>query len=73
MITLVKIYRAVLSPWLLPSCRFHPTCSVYAEQAFEHYGVIKGFVFILHRIGRCHPFHSGGHDPLPLQRNRYGN
>lgn len=58
------IYRKGLSPLLPRACRFYPTCSVYAQQAIEKHGVIKGFGYGLRRIARCHPGHAGGYDPV---------
>jgi hypothetical protein len=48
-----------------PSCRFIPTCSVYAMEAIEKYGAAKGFWLALRRLLKCHPFHKGGYDPVP--------
>lgn len=62
---LVKGYRLLLSPWLGNGCRFEPTCSVYALQALEHHGAAKGSYLTLRRLGRCHPWCEGGHDPVP--------
>ena len=61
----VKAYRLLLSPSLGSSCRFEPTCSVYALQALERFGAAKGGYMALTRIGRCHPWCDGGHDPVP--------
>ena len=61
---LVKFYRKYISPLKAPSCRFYPTCSQYALDAFEKYGAIKGSYLSIKRILKCHPFHAGGHDPL---------
>ncbi len=60
---LIDIYRffSKLTP---ATCRFYPTCSVYAKQAIEKYGVTKGVWLGIKRICRCHPFNSGGYDPL---------
>ncbi|MBD3421648.1 MAG: membrane protein insertion efficiency factor YidD [Chitinivibrionales bacterium] len=65
MILLVKLYRIIISPLLLPSCRYQPTCSEYAEQAVRRYGSLKGGWLALKRILRCHPFARGGIDPVP--------
>lgn len=61
----VKAYRLLLSPWLGSSCRFEPTCSVYALQALARFGAAKGSYLTLARIGRCHPWCDGGYDPVP--------
>ncbi|MBM9605151.1 membrane protein insertion efficiency factor YidD [Desulfopila inferna] len=62
---LIKFYRYIISPLLPPSCRFTPTCSCYALEAIERYGLLRGLFFSVRRIARCHPFCSGGYDPLP--------
>ena len=64
-ISLIKIYQWVISPWLGPKCRFTPTCSHYAVEAFRKYGAFKGFWLSLKRIGRCHPWGGHGYDPVP--------
>lgn len=64
-IVLIRVYQWCLSPWLGRQCRFQPTCSHYAIAAFEKYGVRRGMYLTLSRIGRCHPWHTGGYDPLP--------
>jgi hypothetical protein len=61
----IRIYRAVLSPWLPPSCRFEPSCSVYAMEAIEVWGV-RGVWLAMKRIWRCQPLYPGGYDPVPL-------
>ncbi|MEE8317526.1 MAG: membrane protein insertion efficiency factor YidD [Candidatus Omnitrophota bacterium] len=63
-IALIKLYQAVVSPFLVTSCRFMPTCSTYASLAINKYGIIKGGCLTLIRILKCHPFHPGGYDPL---------
>lgn len=62
---LVSIYRAVLSPLLGQSCRFHPTCSAYSLEALRLHGALRGGWLTVRRIARCQPFHPGGHDPVP--------
>jgi len=63
---LIKGYRLFLSPWLGSSCRFEPTCSIYALQALQRFGAAKGSYLMLRRIGRCHPWCDGGLDPVPV-------
>jgi hypothetical protein len=61
----LRFYKAVVSPFLPPMCRFHPSCSVYAMGALAVHGPIKGFFLAARRVTRCHPFNPGGHDPVP--------
>jgi putative membrane protein insertion efficiency factor len=61
----IRVYRAAISPLLMPRCRFHPSCSGYAQEAVERHGVLKGGVLAVWRLLRCHPFHPGGFDPVP--------
>jgi hypothetical protein len=62
---ILRFYKAAISPLLPPACRFHPTCSTYAAEALERYGLVKGVGLAVRRIARCHPFTSGGFDPVP--------
>ncbi|MFZ5776306.1 MAG: membrane protein insertion efficiency factor YidD [Thermodesulfobacteriota bacterium] len=64
-IALVRWYQLLLSPVLPPSCRFYPTCSHYAIEAFSRHGAWRGLFLTIHRLLRCHPFHPGGFDPVP--------
>ena len=61
---LLSAYQRIVSPLLPRACRFYPSCSVYMEQAVLKYGIAKGIVAGLTRIGRCHPWHPGGYDPV---------
>ena len=65
LITLVRAYRYVLSPLLGMHCRFHPSCSAYCMEALERHGPLAGLWLTLRRLLRCHPWHSGGFDPVP--------
>jgi len=62
---LLRFYKLAISPMLPSSCRFTPTCSEYAYQAIEKYGVLRGSWLGLRRLSRCHPWHAGGYDPVP--------
>ena len=66
----VKGYRLLLSPWLGSSCRFEPTCSVYAIEALERHGAAAGSYLTVARLARCHPWCAGGNDPVPAQSPR---
>lgn len=61
---LLGVYKAVVSPFLPPACRFEPSCSDYTKQAVEKYGAFKGTWMGVKRILRCQPFCKGGHDPV---------
>ena len=65
MIALVKFYRKHISPYKPPCCRFTPTCSAYALEAFEKRGFFVGMILTVWRILRCNPFCRGGYDPVP--------
>lgn len=65
MVLLIRFYRKFLSPLKPPTCRFYPTCSAYALQAYQKYGFFKGTYLTVRRLLKCHPFHPGGYDPLP--------
>ncbi|MDE0659116.1 MAG: membrane protein insertion efficiency factor YidD [Gammaproteobacteria bacterium] len=63
----VEAYRRYISPCLGRHCRFHPTCSRYAIEAFARHGVLRGAALAVRRLIRCHPFHPGGVDPVPAK------
>jgi len=65
LIGLVHLYRLAISPWLGGNCRFQPTCSSYAIEALEKYGVLRGGWLALKRMARCHPWGGSGYDPVP--------
>ena len=65
MIALVWLYRTAVSPFIGPSCRFEPTCSEYAMEALRRHGFFAGLWLSVKRVGRCHPYHAGGYDPVP--------
>jgi len=69
-ILLIQGYRVLISPLFLPTCRFHPTCSQYAIEAVERFGVWRGSTLAIKRVLRCHPLHPGGYDPVPPEIQR---
>ena len=64
----ITLYRRVISPLLGPRCRFHPTCSAYADQAIREFGILRGLLLAGWRILRCNPWNKGGLDPVEDQR-----
>jgi putative membrane protein insertion efficiency factor len=62
---LVRAYRSLISPALPKTCRFHPTCAAYAEEALRRHNVPRALWLIARRLLRCHPLHPGGYDPVP--------
>ncbi|HPB74908.1 MAG TPA: membrane protein insertion efficiency factor YidD [Chromatiaceae bacterium] len=65
LISLIRTYQVLFSPWLGQHCRFHPSCSNYAMEAIRVHGPLRGLWLALQRLGRCHPWHEGGYDPVP--------
>ena len=61
----LSAYRYLLRPQLGANCRFWPSCSDYATEAIERHGALRGAWLALRRLGRCHPWHPGGYDPVP--------
>jgi len=62
---IITFYQRVISPLTPPACRFYPSCSQYAQDAFVRYGVLRASYLSLRRLLRCHPWHPGGYDPVP--------
>ena len=65
LLALIRIYQLTISVFLGPNCRFYPSCSAYSFQAIDAHGVTKGLRMSAVRIGKCHPLHPGGYDPVP--------
>lgn len=63
----VRFYQRVISPLKPALCRFSPTCSQYAIDAVEQHGVVRGGLYAIWRVLRCHPLCKGGHDPVPAR------
>ena len=69
-VLLLRGYRAVISPLYGEVCRYYPSCSSYALQAIQEYGLVAGSALAVRRIARCHPWAAGGVDDVPLKKNR---
>jgi len=66
---LIRIYQYLISPLLPPRCIYQPTCSCYALEAVERFGVVHGLWLAVLRLLRCHPFARGGYDPVPASQH----
>ena len=62
---LVRGYQLLISPFMGNNCRYTPSCSEYTLEAMDKHGPFKGIWMGLKRVGRCHPFHEGGYEPVP--------
>ncbi len=67
---ILRGYRYWFSPLMGRHCRFYPTCSEYAVEAIASHGAVRGLALTVRRLGRCHPWHAGGVDPVPQQQHR---
>lgn len=67
----VRLYRKFLSPLKPPCCRFTPSCSAYAIEAVQEWGIIAGAALAVWRVLRCNPFSRGGYDPVPKRKRRH--
>ena len=65
LVMLVRFYQRFIGPGLPKACRFYPSCSSYAVEALTRHGAARGSWLTVRRLGRCHPFHPGGVDPVP--------
>ena len=65
---LIRLYAYLLSPWLGNRCRFHPSCSIYAQEALKTHGPLKGLFLGFYRLLRCGPWNKGGYDPVPKKK-----
>lgn len=69
-IGVIRFYRKFISPLFPPTCRFQPTCSQYALEAFQLHGTFKGLWLTVKRLLKCHPFYPGGYDPVPPKKKK---
>ena len=65
LVALLRAYQYLIRPMLGANCRFYPSCSDYAREAIERHGAMRGMWLAARRLSRCHPWHPGGHDPVP--------
>lgn len=72
-IFVIQLYRTMISPLRLPSCRFTPTCSEYAVDALSEYGLVRGGWLAAMRLAKCGPWHRGGWDPIPERGDKTGD
>ena len=70
LLTIIRFYRRAVSPFTPPACRFTPTCSAYAMECVERFGVLRGSWLALKRLLRCHPLGGHGYDPPPQIADR---
>ncbi len=70
LLQLIRFYKRFISPFLPPSCRFHPTCSDYAADAIREWGTVKGSLLAVKRLVKCHPLHPGGFDYVPANMKK---
>jgi hypothetical protein len=68
LIVVIRVYQYLISPLIGPHCRFHPSCSHYSVEAIQRHGAMQGSYLALRRLARCHPWHPGGLDPVPLKK-----
>lgn len=72
-IFVIRLYQKLISPLLPPSCKYYPSCSAYAVEALETYGLAKGSAMAIWRVLRCNPFSKGGYDPVVKENSQIDN
>ena len=65
----VRIYQCCISPFMVNSCRYYPSCSSYCKDSIHNFGIVRGGFLALKRLAKCHPFSQGGYDPVPESDN----
>ena len=65
----IRVYQCCISPFIVNSCRYYPSCSTYCRDSIDSFGFVKGCFLTLKRLVRCHPFARGGYDPVPESVN----
>ena len=66
---LIRIYQCCISPFMVNSCRYYPSCSSYCKDSIHNFGIVKGCFLALKRLAKCHPLSQGGYDPVPESGN----
>ena len=66
---IIRVYQCCISPFMVNSCRFYPSCSSYCKDSIHNFGIVKGSFLALKRLAKCHPFSQGGYDPVPESGN----
>ncbi len=66
---IIRVYQCCISPFMVNSCRYYPSCSVYCRDSIHNFGPAKGCFLALKRLAKCHPFSRGGYDPVPERGN----
>ena len=65
----IRVYQCCISPFMVNSCRYYPSCSTYCRDSIDSFGFVKGGFLTFKRLARCHPFSRGGYDPVPESGN----
>ena len=65
----IRVYQCCISPFMVNSCRYYPSCSSYCRDSIHNFGFVKGGSLTLKRLVKCHPFSRGGYDPVPESGN----
>ena len=69
LVFIIRVYQCCVSPFMVNSCRYYPSCSTYCRDSIDRFGFVKGCFLTLKRLAKCHPFSRGGYDPVPESVN----